>query len=447
MAEPASEILALGTLALRDRLASGALSAVDVARACIAAIEAKEHVVQAWAWFDPEHALREAEALDRARAAGEPIGPLHGLPVGLKDVIDVAGIPTENGTALDAGRVPQQDSWVAARLKQAGALLLGKTVTAELAYMAPGPTRNPHNPAHTPGGSSSGSAAAVAAGMAPLAVGTQTGGSVLRPASFCGVVGFKPSFGAIPRTGVLETSPTLDTIGVFGRTVEDAALLAEALFGWDAADPATAPRPVPRLLAAAQSEPPVRPRLAFVRQPVWDMADAETKAAFLDLAKALSDVCDEVELPAPFAEAMPMRNIVNRAEMAKCLESYEARGRAQLSPQLLAALDEGKRILARDYLAGLAHRRTLNAALQPLFDRYDALLTPASPGPAPEGLASTGSSAFNAIWTYCGTPAISLPRLTARNGLPMGVQLVGRRGEDARLLRTARWLTRRLAAG
>jgi aspartyl-tRNA(Asn)/glutamyl-tRNA(Gln) amidotransferase subunit A len=438
-------LLELDALALRERLAGGALRAVGLAEACLARIAAREPEVQAWAWLDSDHVLAQARALDQHRASGRAIGPLHGLPVGIKDIIDTAGIPTENGTAIDAGRVPVTDAFVVARLRQAGAVVMGKTVTAELAFIGPGKTRNPNDPAHTPGGSSSGSAAAVAAGMVPLALGTQTGGSVVRPASFCGVVGYKPSFGAIPRTGVLSQSPSLDTVGVFARTTAEAALLAETLFGHDAGDPATTLAPPPRLLDVALSEPPVRPALAFVRTPFWDDAEQDTRDAFAELAGALGDDCVEVELPAPFAEAIRLREVVNYAEMAKSFHRYESRGRDRLSPQMQAALDDGKRILARDYLAALDWRSVLNAGLEEIFARFDAIVTPAAAGPAPEGLGSTGSPRFNGTWTFCGTPALTLPLLEARNGLPMGVQLVGRTGDDARLLRTARWLVSRLS--
>jgi aspartyl-tRNA(Asn)/glutamyl-tRNA(Gln) amidotransferase subunit A len=446
MADSGPPILALGAVELRDRLARGALRAVELAEACLAVVEAKEPAVSAWAWLDRDFVRAQAAALDERRTSGRPIGPLHGLPVGLKDVIDTAGIPTANGAALDAGRVPQRDAYVVARLKQAGALVMGKTVTAELAYRAPGPTRNPHAPGHTPGGSSSGSAAAVAAGMVPLAIGTQTGGSVIRPAAYCGVVGYKPSFGAVPRTGVLSQAPTLDTVGVFARSVEDAALLAEPLFGCDAGDPATAPTPAPRLLDAARSAPPAPPVLAFVRQAAWETADPDTRDAFAELLAALGEDCDEIDLPAPFAQAASLRELVCKAEMAKSLHRYEQRGRDLLSPQMRAALDDGKRVLARDYLAARDWPEVLNGALEAVFTRYDAILTPAAAGSAPAGLDSTGSPAFAAVWTFCGTPAIALPLLQARNGLPMGVQLVGRRGDDARLLRTASWLVRRIAS-
>ncbi len=435
--------LDLDATVVRDRIDSGALRASELARECLAAVDARRDL-EAWVWLESDHVLKQAEALDALRASGRPIGPLHGLPVGIKDVIDTAGIPTENGTVLDAGRTPATDAFVVARLKQAGAVIMGKTAAAELAFLGPPATRNPHNPDHTPGGSSSGSAAAVAAGMVPFAIGTQTGGSVIRPAAYCGVVGYKPSFGAVPRTGVLSQSPSLDTVGVFARTVEGAAMLAEPLFGYDSGDPATTLAPPPRLLDVALTEPPMRPSLAFVRQPAWDSAEADTHKAFEELVEILGDVCDEADLPAPFDDAIRLREVINYAEMAKSFHRYESRGRDRLSPQMQEALQAGNAILARDYLAACDWPAVLNGGLEAVFARYDAILTPAAPGSAPASLESTGSSVFNGIWTMCGTPAITLPLLQASNGLPMGVQLVGARGDDARLLRTARWLVRHL---
>ncbi|MSU90147.1 amidase [Rhodobacteraceae bacterium 2CG4] len=425
------------TPALRDRLARGELTAADLAERCLDAIAAQEQRVQAWAWIDPGHVRAQARAADRHRADGKPLGALHGLPVGLKDVIDTAGIPTGNGTPLDAGRVPERDAWITARLKAEGAIVMGKTVTTELAFLHPGKTRNPANPAHTPGGSSSGSAAAVAAGMVPLAVGTQTGGSMVRPAAFCGVTGFKPSFGAIPRTGVLEQSPMLDTLGTFGRTPACAALLAEALFGHDPGDRFTAPRPHPRLLAAAQT-PGAMPRLAFVRPPRWADADPDNRAAVEALAQRLGAA--EIALPVDFEQAARIRARINNAEMAACFRRYTERDPAQLSGMMRAAIAEGDAVAAPDYIAALGWRDRLHAAAAPIWDAYDAILTPATLGAAPQGLGSTGDSIFNGLWTLTGSPAITIPVLTAANGLPLGAQLVGRRGEDARLLATAQRL-------
>lgn len=439
----AEGVLALEAVEMQARLASGALTSVDLVEACLARIAALEPQVQAWAWLDGDHALAQARRLDDLRRTGRPVGPLHGLPVGLKDVIDTKGIPTENGTPIEAGRVPAQDAWITARLRAAGAVIMGKTVTTECAYLHPGKTMNPHDAARTPGGSSQGSAAAVAAGMVPLAVGTQTGGSVIRPAAFCGVVGLKPSFGMIPRTGILPQSPFLDTVGVFARSVADAALLAEVLAGHDPADPATAPAPHPRLLKIARAEVPVPPSFAFLRPPGWSEADPQTRAALEELAAILGDQCFEAEVPG-LHEIAAIRRRINLAEMAKCYYALERRGRALMSPLLQEAMDEGKAVLARDYIAALDWREILNAALAPVFERCDAILCPAAPGPASEGLASTGDAIFNGIWTLAGLPAVTLPVFTSEEGLPMGVQLVGRRGEDARLLRTARWLAAHL---
>lgn len=432
-------VLGLDAVELRDRLASGALRAADLVRACLARIAELEPQIGAWAWIDNDHALAQAERLDQWRQSGRPLGPLHGLPVGLKDVIDTKGIPTENGTPIDAGRVPAEDAWIVARLRAAGAIILGKTVTTECAFLHPGRTRNPHNPDHTPGGSSQGSAAAVAAGMVPLAVGTQTGGSVIRPAAFCGVVGLKPSFGLIPRTGILMQSPTLDTVGVFARSVADCALLAQVLAGHDPTDQATEPLPAPPLLDTAQAPPPLTPVFAFLKPPGWDQADPQTTAAVQELATFLGDQCFEVTVPG-LEDAAAIRRRINFAEMAKCYHALERRGRDRMSDILKGAMDEGKAVLARDYIAALDWRMLLNAAMEPVFARCDAILCPAAPGPAPAGLTGTGDAIFNGLWTLTGMPAVTLPVFRAENGLPMGIQLVGRRGDDARLLRTARWL-------
>ena len=435
----ADAILSLSAVDLRARLASGALRAVELVEACLARIAATEPAVQAWAWLDGAHALDQARALDKRRQAGLPIGALHGLPVGLKDIIDTKGIPTANGTPIDAGRVPAEDAWIVARLKAEGAIVMGKTVTTECAYIHPGKTMNPHNGGHTPGGSSQGSAAAVAAGMVPLAIGTQTGGSVIRPASYCGVVGFKPSFGLIPRNGILMQSPFLDTVGVFAKTVEDCALLAEVLTGYDPGDRATAMVPVPRMLDVALSAVPVKPAFAFARLPGYGDADPQMRGAIEELAGLLPE---GFEVPlSGFDEVAALRQRINFAEMAKCYYALERRGREQMSEPLRAALDEGKAVLARDYIAALDWRDLMNVALGEIFDRCDAIITPAALGPAPAGLGSTGSALFNGLWTLAGVPAITLPLFTSEEGLPMGVQLVGRRGDDARLLRTARWLS------
>jgi Asp-tRNA(Asn)/Glu-tRNA(Gln) amidotransferase A subunit family amidase len=438
-----SPLPAFGAVALQGQLASGAIKAVEVVEACLARIAELEPQVHAWAWLDGDHALEQARRLDAWRQAGRALGPLHGIPVGLKDVIDTKGIPTANGTPIDAGRVPRDDAWIVARLRAAGAVIMGKTVTTECAYMHPGPTTNPHNAGHTPGGSSQGSAAAVASGMVPLAIGTQTGGSVIRPAAFCGIVGMKPSFGLIPRTGVLTQSPFLDTIGVFGRSVEDCALLAQVLAGHDPADRATEPRPTPRILSVAQSAAPVTPMFAMIRPPGWDNADPQMTGALEELAEVLGEQCFEAPFGG-FDDVVAAQRRINMAEMSKCYYALERRGRDLMSDVLKAALDEGKAVPARDYIAAMDWRDLMTAALDKIFERCDAIICPSAPGAAPMGLDSTGTAIFNGLWTLAGVPAVTLPVFTAENGMPMGVQLIARRGDDARLMRTARWLSAHL---
>ena len=429
-----------------ELIAAGTLRSVDLVRGCLERIAASDATVQAWAHLDPEYALEQAGERDEFRGSGLPLGPLHGVPVGVKDIVDTADMPTENGTVLDAGRRPRQDATLVSRLRAAGAVILGKTVTTELAFYAPGKTRNPHDPERSPGGSSSGSAAAVAAGHVPLAVGTQTNGSVIRPASFCGVVGFKPTHGLISRHGLLSQSPPLDTVGVFANSVEDAGLLADVIAGHDPGDPATRPMAHPRLRELAQSAPPVRPSFALVKGPTWEAAEADTRDGFAELKEFLGDSCDEVPLPSSFDKAHDLLRLLMVAGFAKNLAPYYEKGRDQLSGVMRAAIEEGRKVLAVDYTLAVEWIEVLNAGLDEIFERYDAILTPAAVGEAPSGLKSTVDPAFCTLWTLCGTPAVTLPLLQGEAGLPIGVQMVGRRGDDGRLLRSARWLTEQLAA-
>jgi len=434
----------LTALQARDEIARGALKAVELAEACHERIAEREPGVEAWAHLDSDLVMRQAEAADRFRASGRAIGLLHGVPVGVKDIVDTRDMPTENGTILDEGRRPRADAAVVERLREAGAIILGKTVTTELAVYHPGKTRNPHDASRTPGGSSSGSAASVAAGMAPLAIGTQTNGSVIRPASYCGVVGFKPSRGLISRRGILVQSPTLDSVGTFSRTVEDAALLADAIAGHDPRDRQTVLAARPDLSRTTMSRPPVKPALAFVRSPVWDEAEEDVRAGFTELVETLGGGIEEVELPSPFERAHALHSVVMLADIARSFSRYFEYGRDKLSGRLVGMIEEGRTVLAVDYAAALDWIEVMNAALEKLFERYDALLTPAATGEAPVGLDTTGSPTFCTIWTYCGAPAVTLPLLVGSSGMPVGVQMVGRHMYDGRLLRTARWLTEAL---
>ena len=423
-----------------EAIRAGEITSEELVRACLDHIAGIEERIGAWAYLDPDHALKQACEADRALREGKDIGPLNGIPVGIKDIFDTRDMPTEDGTVLHAGRQPEADATAVALLREAGAIILGKTVTTELAVYAPGKTRNPHDPECTPGGSSSGSAAAVAAGMVPLAIGTQTNGSVIRPASYCGVYGYKPSYGRISRHFVLQQSRPLDQIGVFARTIEDIALIAEQLMAFDGRDPDTRLRARPKLVETLAAEPPVQPRLAFVKTPVWNQAETDTKEAFAELVTHLGENVAEVQLPEIFNDAVEQHRRIMEADLARSFEREYARGKDKLSSILREMIERGQKVLAVDYNHAVSQIPILNRTLDNTFEWYDAILTPATTGEAPVGLESTGSPIFCTIWSLCGMPAITLPILQGAHGMPLGVQLVGPRDDDARLLRTARWL-------
>jgi Asp-tRNA(Asn)/Glu-tRNA(Gln) amidotransferase A subunit family amidase len=424
---------------LARAIQAGAVTSEQLVQACLARIRETEPQVQAWQVLDEEHALVQARARDLDRREGQPCGPLHGVPVGIKDIIDTGDLPTEDGTVLHAGRTPDHDATVVALLRAAGAVIMGKTVTTELATYTAGKTRNPHDFDRTPGGSSSGSAAAVAAGMVPLALGTQTNGSVIRPAAFCGVYGFKPTHGLVSRYGIQKLSRTLDTVGMFARSLDDIALLAEQLAIHDYNDPDTQPRARIPFVATLGEEPPLPPKFALVKTPIWDRADETTREAFAELADSLGEQCQEFPLPASIAEAWDWHRTIMEAEMAANLDLEWERGRDKLSESLQAQLGRGREIRAVDYQKAQARIGKLNDSFDELFARFDAIITPAAIGTAP-ALATTGDPSFCTLWTLCGMPACSLPLMAGADGMPLGLQVVGRRLSDARLLRTARWL-------
>jgi Asp-tRNA(Asn)/Glu-tRNA(Gln) amidotransferase A subunit family amidase len=438
-------LCALSAAEAARRIANGSVSSQEIVSACLARIREREPDVQSWAYLDEDYALAQARRLDEWRATGRGVGLLHGVPVGLKDIIDTRDMPTCNGTPLHEGRRPRADAAVAAQLRQAGAVIIGKTVTTELAVYAPGKTRNPHDPQRTPGGSSSGSAAAVAAGMAPLALGTQTAGSIIRPASYCGVFGFKPTHGTISRTGVLTQAPALDTVGTFARSLEDIALLGDAISAYDEKDPDMRAYSRGSLRAVATTTPATTPVLAFIKTPVWDEhAEPATQDAFAELTEALGAQCDTVDLPDVFQMAWGWQRMLQMAGIAKHYGPLVDHAPEQASAIMREMIAEGRQVKAVDYNTALEMRQVMSAGLDEILKRYDAILTPASAGPAPEGLDSTGSPVFNALWTFSGVPCVSLPLLDV-DSLPLGVQLVGRRFDDARLLRTANWLVQHVA--
>lgn len=429
MLETGSPLNKLSAVDAAKAIREGRLTSEALVEAHLGRIHERDEAIKAWAFLDEDLALTQARDADRAREEGRTLGTLHGVPVAIKDIIDTQDMPTENGTVLDADRRPSRDAASVAALRNSGAVILGKSVTAEMAVYTPGKTTNPHDPKRTPGGSSSGSAAAVAAKMVPLATGTQTGGSVIRPAAFCGVFGLKPTRGTIPGNGVLLQSPTLDQVGVFANTVEDTALIAGLLMSGD--DGA---------LSAGLDEPMKAPRLAFVKSPAWNEADAETKAAFGQLKNDLGANITEIDLPTEFDSALGWHQAIHDTEVSKHYDSYYVRGKDRLSPHLREMIERGQRVSDRAYVEAIQAINTLNTGLNGVFSTFDAILTPATTGEAPVGLESTGNPVFCKIWTLCGVPSLSVPLLTAHSGMPLGVQLVAGLNNDADLLRTAKWL-------
>lgn len=423
-------------------LASGEASAEEMMRACLDRVAARDETVRAWAFLDPELALANARAADAHRKAGNALGPLHGLPVGIKDIIETADMPTENGSDLFRGQRTGRDADCVARLRNVGAVIMGKTVTTELANTNPSKTRNPHNPEHSPGGSSAGSGAAVADFQVPLALGTQTGGSVIRPGSFNGIHALKPSLGLIPREGVLMQSHTLDTVGVYGRSVDDLALIANSLSMSDSTDAFSYGGRRPDLVAALEDDLPA-PRFAFLETPAWPEAEPGAREAIERVVADLEGRCVHESLPSPFERVLDYHATVMAAEMVPYYGSLIDAAPDKASDLIKARLAAAREVAAGDYVEALLARGQINDDLASLLDRYDAVLCLPATGPAPHGFATTGSAIFNGLWTYLGVPCVTLPRLSV-DGLPLGVQLVGKPGEDGKLLRAARWLDREL---
>jgi Asp-tRNA(Asn)/Glu-tRNA(Gln) amidotransferase A subunit family amidase len=401
-------------------------TAADTTRACLERIAALEPTVQAWEHLQPDDALARAKRLDAEALRGA----LQGVPIAIKDIIDVAGMPTGYGSPIYAlARPAAQSAECIAALEHAGAIVLGKSVTTEFAYYTPRKTRNPWNPRHTPGGSSMGSAAAVACGMAAGALGTQTNGSVIRPAAFCGIVGFKPSLGAVSNHGTLDPWPTLDHTGVFARDVAGAAVLASviALHGQLSGSIAPLSR---------------TPRLAVVRSPVWDFAQRAQREMLAANAGTLADAgaqVDEVELPPAFADAHQVHRIILAYEGARHFGELQRRHRGQMSARFNELLDEGATIAEPKYRAALSAAQTLRGDFRRILEPYDAVITPPATGEAPATLEETGNPAFCTLWTLLGAPAITIPVGIGPSGLPLGMQIVGPQGDDDRTLNIAAW--------
>jgi Asp-tRNA(Asn)/Glu-tRNA(Gln) amidotransferase A subunit family amidase len=427
MTRPLNELSAAQAARCIER---GEATCEALADACLERIAERDEAVRAWAFIHRAQALAEARELDRMARRGR----LHGVPFGVKDVIDTESLPTEYNSPIYRGHRPKADAACVALLRQAGCLLLGKTVTTELANNRPSPTRNPHDPAHTPGGSSSGSAAAVADAMVPLALGTQTGGSVIRPAAYCGAFAVKPSFGSVNRAGIKFVAESLDTIGIFARDPEDLALALEVLSGRAAPDFAA---------------PGGKPRVGLCRTPRWQLADAATQANLEDAARRLARSgaqVRELDLPAGSEELFDRHHVIMGFESARALAWEYLNFPQQISAQLKPRLDEGWKVTRADYDAVRESARGCRRALAGEMRELDFLLTPSAPSEAPRSLESTGDPVFNRAWTLLGVPCVTVPYGKGAHGLPLGVQLVGAFDGDMQLLAWAQWAARELGA-
>jgi len=418
---------ALNTLTAVDaarQIAARKITSEALVRDCLERIAARESEIQAWEYLDRDAALGQARAADAAPGRGL----LHGLPVGIKDLIDTIDLPTAYGSPIYAGHRPRWDASCVALARAAGAIAIGKTVTTEFANMHPGKTRNPHNTGHTPGGSSSGSAAAVADYMVPLALGTQTAGSVIRPASFCGIVGYKPSFGLISRVGVKALSDTLDTVGALARTVPDAALLAAALSG--------------RHDLLVEKPLTTRPRIGICRTYEWKLAQPETVAALENAVRLLGAAgirIRDVQLPPTYANLVQAQTDIMLFEQAQSLAHERLTRWSEISARLRGILEAGLKVSPERYDAAQMLARNCRRTLAEVFADCDVLLAPSAPGAAPSGLDTTGDPVFNRMWTLLRVPCVNIP-VGAADGLPVGLQVVGNYGSDGETLVAAHWL-------
>ena len=438
-------LLKTSAIEIVEAIKKGEISSEELAKTYIKQIKKKEKDIEAFEFFDEELVLTQAKKLDALHQAGQH-GELHGIPIGVKDIFDTVDMPTEDGTEIHKNNPSLNDCTVVSKLKQAGAIIMGKTVTTELAYYSPGKTKNPHDLSRTPGGSSSGSAAAVASHMVPLAVGSQTNGSVIRPASYCGVVGYKPTKGLISRHLVMQISRTLDQVGIFANSIEDAALISEQLIGYDKQDPDTSLNPKPKLLNASREKPPMEPLFAYIKLPFMNKLDEDASEGFQEVKEELKGQLDEVELPAGFGKIPQWHKIIMESDMAASFSKEYKQSKSKLSDKIIEAIERGMKYTSVEYNNALSQIDIANAYFKQFFHDYDAILTPSANGEAPKGLNSTGDPIFSTVWTYCGMPSINLPLLQGKNKLPIGIQLVSSLYDDERLFRNGTWLTSKIKA-
>jgi Asp-tRNA(Asn)/Glu-tRNA(Gln) amidotransferase A subunit family amidase len=435
-----SDIFSLKVEELVSKIKDAQLTSVQICENYIERIKKFEKDVKAWAHFDKKLLLEKAAEADDHRRSGKPIGPLHGIPVALKDIIGTVDMPTECGTVIRKGKSFSQNAEIVDLLLSAGAIVMGKTATSELAFLGPSKTTNPHDYSRTPGGSSSGSAASVASFMAPLSIGSQTGGSVIRPASYCGVVGYKPSYGLISRNGVLKTSEKLDHIGIFGKSVEDIALLAKVLIKKDNYDSATIHYSTENLLDETKKGPLFDPKFIFYKTDHWNIVDKKSKEAFEYFIKSFKKKIEVFDTPSYFKDIHKFHQIIHETDLANNFALYYKKYKKKLSKYMQDAIVRGNKYSAKDYAEAIDFIKRSYESYQEVFEDYHGVLSPSSPGVAPKGLKSTGTAEFNKVWSYFGTPCISLPLLQGEGNMPLGVQLVGAKYDDHRFLGIANWL-------
>ena len=434
------DIFSLSANELAAQLREGEISSVEVCSQYIERIGKFEKDVKAWSHFNKKLLLEKAAEADEHRISGKPLGLLHGLPVAVKDIIGTLDMPTECGTTIRKKMTASQDSEVVNLLKVAGAIIMGKTETTELAYFHPGKTTNPHDYKRTPGGSSSGSAAAVAAYMAPLSIGSQTNGSTIRPASYCGVVGYKPSYGLISRYGILKQSDKLDQVGIFGKSVEDVALLAKVLIKKDLFDPSTIHYSAEDMIDVCRKGPLFDPKFIFYKTKNWKNLDKESQESFEIFIKTFKKNIEVFDTPSYFDDIPKYHKIIHETDMANNFQGYYKKSKKHLSKEMVSAIERGLKYSAKEYAEAIDFMKRSYESYKEVFEDYHGVLTPSSAGVAPKGLKSTGSPEFCTIWTYMGLPSISLPLLVGENNLPLGVQLIGDKLDDLRFLGVANWL-------
>ena len=434
------DIFSLSANELAAQLREGEISSVEVCSQYIERIGKFEKDVKAWSHFNKKLLLEKAAEADEHRISGKPLGLLHGLPVAVKDIIGTLDMPTECGTTIRKKMTASQDSEVVNLLKVAGAIIMGKTETTELAYFHPGKTTNPHDYKRTPGGSSSGSAAAVAAYMAPLSIGSQTNGSTIRPASYCGVVGYKPSYGLISRYGILKQSDKLDQVGIFGKSVEDVALLAKVLIKKDLFDPSTIHYSAEDMIDVCRKGPLFDPKFIFYKTKNWKNLDKESQESFEIFIKTFEKNIEVFDTPSYFDDIPKYHKIIHETDMANNFQLYYKKHKKKLSKEMVSAIERGFKNSATEYAEAIDFMKRSYDSYKEVFEDYHGVLTPASSGVAPKGLGNTGSPEFSTVWTYLGLPSISLPLLTGKNDLPLGIQLIGDKYDDLRFLGVASWV-------